>query len=82
MDSSKHSPAEFWKRFQKKGKPVPKFSFKAESDADKWMGHFEKLLNVPRSDGDVDCHMFDIHFADLSSAFAFTLMKFVLLLCR
>ena len=64
MDLARHSPAKFWKRFRKKGKSVP------IADLDKWMAHFEKLLNVPRSDGYVDSHMFDVHPADLPSAAA------------
>lgn len=43
-DLAKHSPAKFWKRFRQKGKSLP------VADLDKWMAHFEKLLNVPMRD--------------------------------
>lgn len=62
MDLAKHSSANFWKRFRKKGKSVP------IADLDKLMAHFGKLLNVPSSDGDVDSHTFDVHPADVPSA--------------
>ena len=68
IDLAKLSPAKFWKRFWKKGEPDP------IADLDKWMAHFEKLLNVPRSDGYVDSHMFDVHPADLPSAAALPLL--------
>jgi len=48
MDLAQRSPAKLWKRFRKKVRSVP------VADLDKWMAHFEKLLNVPRSDDYVD----------------------------
>ena len=63
-DLAKHSPAKFWKRFWQKGKTVP------IADLDKWMSHFDKLLNIPRNNLSSDSHMFDMHPPDLPSAAA------------
>lgn len=57
-DLAKHSPAHFWRRFRQQNKAVP------IADLDKWMAHFEKLLNVPVRDASTDSHFFDVHLPD------------------
>ncbi|KAA6424585.1 MAG: hypothetical protein FRX49_05794 [Trebouxia sp. A1-2] len=62
-DLARESPAKFWKRFRQQGKILP------IADLDKWMGHFEKLLNVPlHDDGDSTDTIFDMHLLNLPSA--------------
>ena len=61
-DLAKHSPAKFWKRFRQKGKSLPVV------DLDKWMAHFDKLLNVPLRDDSADTHLFDVNLPHLPSA--------------
>ena len=61
-DLAKHSPAKFWKRFRQKGHATP------IADLDKWMSHFDKLLNAPPTHDARDCHLFDVHLADLPDA--------------
>ena len=61
-DLAKHSPAKFWKRFRQKGNTTP------IADLDKWMSHFEKLLNVSPNTDAVDSHLFDLHLPELPDA--------------
>ena len=63
-DLAMESPARFWKHFRQKGRTLP------VADLDKWMRHFEKLLNVPMQDNSADAHLFDVHLPDLPSAAA------------